>query len=283
MFYLQQWGDPNQGGQLYEYCRRYRGVEPRLTHPAGTGYYRGLYAFDKLNDEAKNFLEEVFFKKSDDQASVALQRLLKCDVDLDATLKSAWSRFIMTLFYRNPETIQRLREKVATGLPSTLSKLKAAWETARRESDPPTFEEYAAAVPDHDIEQATLMVLQKIMDSARVGQHLNDMTWRVVKFHRLRYPLLTSDRPYVMTNGLNHPEGHLVMPISPDTMFIATKNLETMRQLTYKCGHEKYRMGERLNNIVSRQSHKFIWGTTRSQLNFVASRIGQQLQSTPLA
>jgi len=136
VFYLKQWGEPGRNGQLYEYRRRYRGVEARLTHPAGTGYVHGLYTFDELNGESRNFLEDVFLLKADDGASVALHRLLKNDLNLDAELRSAWSRFIMTLLCRNPEAIQRLRTKIATELPSTLGELKASWETARREGDP---------------------------------------------------------------------------------------------------------------------------------------------------
>lgn len=280
-FYLKQWGNPNRDGQLYEYCRRYKGVKTRRTHPGGTGYVRGLYTFDELNDEARNFLEDEFFLRADHKASVALQRLLKHDLNLGDELMSAWSRFIMTLLFRNPEAIQRLRTKIAIGLPSALGELKAAWQTARREGDPHTFEEYAAAMPRRDVQQATLMLLRSIMDNERIGQFLNSMIWGVLTFNRLRYPLLTSDRPYIMTNGLDKPDGHLVMPISPDSIFLAARNMEIMHQLDAEFKREDLRLSEKLNDIVTRQSHRFVWGNTDTQIDFVTSRLGQRQRSMP--
>ncbi len=182
----------------------------------------------------------------------------------------------MTLLYRNPEAIQRLRTKVATELPSALGDLKAAWETARRDGDPATFEEYAVAMPRRDVQQATLMLLRMIMDSKRVGRFLNSMVWGVLMFNRLRYPLLTSDRPYAMTNGLDKPTGHLVMPISPNSIFMAARTMDTMRRLEAECKREDLRMGEKLNDIVTRQSHKFAWGNTAMQISFVTKRLGQK-------
>jgi Protein of unknown function (DUF4238) len=280
-FYLKQWGDPGKSGHLIEFCRRYKGVEARPTFPAGTGYVHGLYTFSELDGEAKDFIENVFLLRADTKAAIALQHLLAHNVDLDIDLKSAWSRFIMTLLHRSPEAIQRIRERVATGLPSALKLLKAEWETARRRGDPQTFEEYAVSIPRRDLQQANLMVLHKIMDSENVGTFLNNMLWGVLTFHRPRYPLLTSDRPYVMTNGIDKPDGHIVLPISPSTVFIAARNKETMVQIDATCKREDLRMSEKLNDIVVRQAQKFVWGNDECQLAFVANRLGKQQRSTP--
>lgn len=259
---------------------------PRRHSPAhisgGTGYQPGLYTFSELDGEARNFLENVFLGRADDAANDALQRLLMQDTNLKPELRVAWSRYIMTLLHRNPELIQRLRHKVATELPSALSNLKAAWYVARRESDPPTFEEYVTAVPRRDVQEATLMLLQRVMDSQNVGQFLVSMFWSVITFHTLRYPLFTSDRPLVMTNGLKKNDGHLVMPISPNSIFVATRTPEMMRQLHAECERGGHRMAEHLNDLIARQSHKFVWGTDPDQVRFVSKRIGQKLRSTPL-
>lgn len=281
-FYLKRWSNPSVNGRLYEYCRRYQGVVARPTYPGGTGYQRGLYTFSGLDDVARNFLEDVFLGRADDAANDALQRLLMQDTNLRPELRVAWSRYIMTLLHRNPESIQRLRNKVARELPSALSNFKAAWDLARRESDPPTFEEYVTAVPRRDLQQATLMLLQQVMDSQNVGQFLVSMFWSVVTFHTLRYPLLTSDRPLVMTNGLEKADGHLVMPISPNAIFVATRTSEMMHHLHAECDRRGHRIAEHLNDLIARQSHKFVWGTDPHQVSFVSKRIGQKLRSTPL-
>ncbi len=137
-------------------------------------------------------------------------------------------------------------------------------------------------MPRRDVQQGTLMLLRRIMDSEPVGRLLNSMVWGVLTFNSLRYPLLTSDRPYVMTNGLDAPAGHLVIPISPTSIFVAARSMDTMRQLDAVCKREDLRMGEKLNDIVARQSHKFVWGNTATQISFVTKRIGQKRRSMPM-
>ena len=41
-------------------------------------------------------------------------------------------------------------------------------------------------------------------------------------------------------------------------------------------------MAEYLNDLIARQSHKFVWGTDPNQVYFISKRIGQKLRSTPL-
>jgi hypothetical protein len=278
-FYLKQWCSPAPNGQLYEYCRRYQGVVARPTYPSGTGYAHNLYTFNKLSDENRDFLENKFFLISDNKANSALQNLLRHDLNLSNEQRSGWSRFLMTLRYRNPEAIQRLQAKIASELPSTLQKLKDEWELARRESDPRTFEEYAAAIPEHDIQQAHLMLLRSVMDSKNVGEFLNGMVWNVSTFDALRYPILTSDRPCIMTNGINVPNGHLVLPISPNTIFVSARDKQTMNRVIQEINRKDMHFGEKMNDLICRQSFKFVWGTTNRQLNFVSKRIGKRLNS----
>ena len=53
------------------------------------------------------------------------------------------------------------------------------------------------------------------------------MRWSVVTFKNERYPLLTSDRPIIMTNGLVKPGDHLALPIGPLSLFVATNDVNT--------------------------------------------------------
>jgi hypothetical protein len=84
-----------------------------------------------------------------------------------------------------------------------------------------------------------------------------------------------------MTNGLANPGGHLVLPISPDAISLAAQDRETMHKLHAALKREGIRPGEKLNDIIVRQSHRFVWGSTDGQVNFVEKRIGQKERSTP--
>jgi hypothetical protein len=187
----------------------------------------------------------------------------------------------MTLLFRNPESIQRIVERVAIGLPSTLDEMRKEYDSQRSDGDPRTFTEFATSFQNSDLQRFTQKLLKNMMDNRRIGSLLNTMIWSVVTFECVRYPLLTSDRPYVMTNGLDRPDGHLVLPISPDTIFIATRTSVTTQQILADCNRKKLRMNEVINNVVARQSHRYVWSTTDAQLRFVATRLGQRQLSVP--
>jgi hypothetical protein len=114
VFYLKRWVEPD--GRLCEFSRPYKTpecvidpdvksipVKPRRTYPDGTGYIKNLYTFSALRPELANYLEDHFFLRVDDQAAIVMQRLLRGDVEFDNPSKSAWARFLMSMFYRSPE------------------------------------------------------------------------------------------------------------------------------------------------------------------------------------
>jgi hypothetical protein len=129
VFYLKQWAGPD--GRLCEFSRPYTlrpgevmppniPVKPRMTHPDGTGYARGLYTFDTLPPAVANVLEQQFLQRADDLAYSAVRRLLENRFDFDDETRSAWSRFILTLLHRSPEAIDRIVRKIVEDYPCYL-------------------------------------------------------------------------------------------------------------------------------------------------------------------
>jgi hypothetical protein len=278
-FYLKQWACAD--GRLCEFSRPYKRVEPRRTHPDGTGYIRGLYTFSGLPSAAVNYLENVFLLHADDGAADVHRRLLADDVEFDGPTKSSWSRFIMSLFHRNPEAIERITTKISQDFPASLEQFRAGYETNRHESDPVTFEEFQEKLSTDRaaFERTVVMVLQRIMDSQLVGGGLNEMIWGVVRVFKSRYPLLTSDRPVVMSNGLARPEAHIVMPISPDRIFVAARKVETAREIDAR--GKRGELVEELNDRIVRQARRFVYSCNDAQLRFVEKRLGMKEKWSP--
>jgi hypothetical protein len=277
VFYLKQWADID--GRLCEFSKPHDVVKSYRKYPDATGYMRGLYTFSGLPPAAANFLENVFFLRSDDGAAIVHRRLLADEVDFDGDAMSAWSRFIMTLFHRNPEAIERITNKVTVEFPLAMEKYRANYETERHASDPPTFEDFQRRMTSEALEKTYVLVLQKIMDSELIGTALNAMIWGVMRVRKSRFPLLTSDRPIVMTNGLARQDAHLIMPISPDRMFVAAKNQETMRKLDLQ--GQRGDLVEMLNNRVVCQARKFVYCSNDKQLRFVSNRLGERATWSP--
>lgn len=280
-FYLKQWLNSAAPVQkLCEFSRPYKSVTPRRTDPDGTGYQRGLYTFPNLPPHARDFIEKKLLQMADDEANKVLQRILSRDMNFDQDERSAWSRFLMSLIYRNPEDIARLRKLVTEKYPEYLDGLQETFDTIKHPDDPRTFEEVRAkGTQAKDLEHVLLLLLQRMIDNPEVGRRLNNMIWGVVHFHRPCFPLLTSDRPVIMTNGIGYQHSHIVLPISPDKVFIAAATLQQMRELDQTLKHAD--APKRLNDLVARQSRRYVYATDDSQLRFVACRLGQALRATP--
>jgi hypothetical protein len=91
---------------------------------------------------------------------------------------------------------------------------------------------------------------------------LASFKWQNATVNTAKYPLLTSDRPIIMSNGLIQPDAHIVLPISPRRLFIATKNDETFQSFREMNPNE---LAQAVNNQVSQQAHKFVFDCDESQ------------------
>lgn len=273
VFYQKPWASAD--GRLCEFSRPYKEVKPRLTHPDGTGYVRGLYTFDALAPDAADFIERQFFLLADGQAALAHQRLLERDVNFGVELKIAWARFMMTLFHRAPEAMQRLFATISERFPGELASLVA---DLKKKGEDVSLETVRAQITPARFQELSLRVMHRVMDSEMVGTALIRMYWAVIEFHNYRYPLLTSDRPIVMTNGLNKLDAHLVMPISPTKLFVAANDPEVV----LKINSLDMKLTEVMNDQVVRQARKYVYGTDDSQLRFVEKRLGERKQWSPL-
>lgn len=108
VFYLKQWARDN--GRLCEFSKPHDRVKPRRTHPEGTGYVDGLNTAEGLPPADAKFLEDVFFQIADDAAARALKVLFTPPPwTLTPKERSGWSRFIMALLVRNPESMQKIQ------------------------------------------------------------------------------------------------------------------------------------------------------------------------------
>ena len=277
-FYLKQWAGSD--GKVCEFSKPFKTVKPKRVHPDGTGYERGLYTFPNLPPHARDFIEKKLLQMADDEAHIVLQRMLSGDSDLDQNARTAWSRFLMSLMHRHPDSISRLQEMVVEQRPQHLEELRETFDTIKHPEDSRTYEDVLAeGVQQKDVEHIMVLLLRKTIDSAEVGQHLNNMLWGIIRFNRPAFPLLTSDRPTIMTNGIKYSHSHIVLPISPDKIFVAAntqKQVDEMNQRLRRPEAPKV-----LNDLLARQSRKYVYGTDDRQLRFVANRLGQAVKSTP--
>jgi hypothetical protein len=275
VFYLKQWTGAD--GRLCEFSRPYDLVKPRMTRPRRTAYEYDLYKIQGTEHEFSQATELRFLKRVDQLAADALQILLHGSGHITEPLKSGWSRFIMSLLQRTPERIEWIGENVDLHYNQRLADIEVKYTELRKPSDPPTFADYMSSVDPVAREKAKAILLQKICDLPIVGQRINNMSWHVIEMNMVPYPLFTSDRPVVMTNGIAYPTSYIVIPLTPRHMFLAVNNVEMEAQL--RIALDRGDLYEHINNMVVSQAHKYVYATDDTLLPFVEAHLRKRTPS----
>jgi hypothetical protein len=278
-FYLKQWVGPD--GQLIEFCRRYKNrVVARSTAPGGTGYTPGLYSIPSAPLHVENVFENSYLNKADGLAAQSLSIMLNENYVPTGPEKTAWTRFLMSLLYRTPEGVQRSVEMIRKYYDEkSIDQIRNVYADLKRPEDPDTPEEYLELNRSDMTNRTTIQHLMDIIESDRVRDKIMAMRWELGNFVGLKHKLLTSDRPIVMTNGIAGPDSHMVIPLSPTHIFIATNTSEEAEKI--KSLSENGRLISILNDKVARQARKFVYSTDKSQLRFIENRLGQKIRCSP--
>jgi hypothetical protein len=281
IFYLQQWAGAD--GRVVEYCRRYEGVVARPTFSEGTGYIRGLYKLPDARPGEEYIVETKLMSSIDNWAAKAMQQMMSDGAAPGKLLpREAVSlcQFLYSLIVRNPEHLLRIREKLDTLDPGEiLEHIRDDYPNIRGPADPQAFDDYKSAFIKNPIEVPAVRVLPELARSKRVVSVLASFKWQTATVRAARYPLLTSDRPVIMTNGLRKRDAFIVLPISPWRLLVGTKDDETFETFSSMPRHD---LAEAVNNQVTQQAYKFVFGLDGSQLRFVANRLGKRVWSSPL-
>lgn len=270
-FYLKQWAGLDR--RLCEFSRPYRGVVAQMKHPGATGYSRGLYTISGAPANLADVFENKFMSIADGQAAEALRTMINEHLVPSGRQKAAWTRFIMSLWYRTPEGVERsLQAMRKTYLAELIKENRAKYQEEKKPGDPETIEEYIAPHEENILSRTTIDHLLTIIQSERVTEKIMVMQWHLGHFHNMRFPFLTSDRPIVMTDGIGYDNSHIVMPLSPRHLFIAANTEAMCRELKALGGNLVHRMNDR----IVRQARKFVFGTDDSQHRFVENRLGEK-------
>ena len=267
--YLKRWAGPDK--RVCEYQRPYKKVVARRVHPDGTGYKRFLYAVPERPADKINAVETGFLKPVDNDASFCLDIFL-VGGQIPDRLRSCWSRFIMRMMQGHPDRLAEFEKKARAAVQSDLTWHQAEWEKVRRPGDPESYREALASLGSDAFSGFGARALPKLSDLKNVGQVLNDLAWTIVRDWGSEEKLLTSDRPVITSNGLQRPDAHVLMPIGPSALFMATAHADTRKNFL-----DQIVSGEfipKLNHIVACQAGQFVYGVDDGQLEFVEGRLG---------
>ena len=203
----------------------------------------------------------------DTEANYALQKLLCGDATpWDSRERSAWTRFILSLRFRNPKAVFIVKSQMVALWQAILENMKRNYDTVHYEGDPSSFEEFVARTSAEAPLKAAMQLLQEIIDNPRVGPTIFQMQWSRVSLAASRISLLTFDRPLDMPHGLGERDAYIALPIGPRMLFVAGHDGASPRRLA---ALDPTSIVRNVNMAVVHQARQFVWGMDESQLPFV--------------
>jgi hypothetical protein len=272
--YLKQWAKTDDR-RLCEYklIPGGYGVKPRRTAPDGTGYQIDLYRIDGVPEDIAQNFEKRFMSLVDTDAARALERIIAGETEnWSGSLRSGWSRFIVSLLFRNPEAVATIKGHIIEMWDVGAKALQADYTALRREGDPETVEELLAKREPHVAQIEAAKFLADVMDNDRVGTTVFEMKWSRIDLSKSTHQLLTSDRPIDMPLGLADTRAYISLPVSPQILFVAAHTDDMADTLRKAKPTEIVRKN---NKRLIEQARKFVWGSTDSQLSFVQKHFGK--------
>jgi hypothetical protein len=267
VFYLKQWAGLD--GRVIRYYRPHREVVAHPISPKSTGYEEGLYSLDGYKPEHRNVIEKTFMGPDvDDPAAETLRIFLdrRPVSDLTLPMRQAWTRFMMSLHVRNPRRVQQVTAQGAEALCAMLTKEPEAYEAVRKPDDPPTLldwvERYAPAL----IPNFGKQLLPGIVTHQATGNEVLRMHWGVLGSSGATPDMLTCDRPLFLSHGINDARCVIALPISPQTIFLASrdqKRLDTLIAL------ESSALIRAANETMVGQAVRYVYGAHNRLVSFV--------------
>lgn len=219
-------------------------------------------------------MESRFFQPVDNEASDALVLMEKHGSRAVWTkpLRSAWTRFILSLLMRSPEDVALFRQLYSDLLYKSDPAIEAEYQARRKHGEPETYADFSASMPIFVIEQHMFEMYFDLIDNVNVGSHINKMIWRVFNFPDHCHPLLASDRPLIRTNGLDRPGTRIALPIGPHKLFVASIDPDVIEGLL---SQKPSTLAGEVNKLTAESAVRLVYGVDDQQTRFVGNRFGK--------
>ncbi|RRH92933.1 DUF4238 domain-containing protein [Mesorhizobium tamadayense] len=279
VFYLKEWAGAD--GKIVQFSRpnlRDGLVKPLRRHPSAVGYIDRLYAAEGLPEKVSNLFETEFTRPVDTEAAAAMRRLMRGQFDVDATPKEvvAWIKFMLSLMMRMPADIKRLKHYVKHDWFSDRPSLEAIFKRSGMQGNPQTVEDYQRLLGPTFYERAAMVALSGMIQAEVAIRAVGDLQWTVTNVYGDR-EFLTSDRPLVASVAMNGPKAHMILPIGPHRVFLATKTEEFRRQLVDRPAWD---FVTSVNKHVVNNATDYIYGSNGAALRFVQKHMGKLREQT---
>lgn len=268
-FLTKRWAGAD--GKLCVFSRPHRTIISRRKFPVETGWVDNLYAVHALPPEQQQFIEMQFFKRVDQDASDVLDLIDQGgQVLLAKRHNDGLSRFVMSLMQRDPFQVARLRAIAGNVYDGMIEDFRERYD-AEVGNEGESFDEFRLRTEQHTKTLLGGVLIPKLSDLPKLGEHLNTMMRRVVVLENSRFDLLVADRPLIrMVESFADPRAVVFLPIGPRKILLFANTQERIEAAERALSHDK-RMVPALNQISVRRAGAYVYATNEDHARFVAN------------
>lgn len=276
-FYQARWC--GKDGRLRRFSKPYQDkFVAKWVSPEVSGGEDYLYSDKTAPTASEHAMESRFMSPLDSLASQALSALEASDPAMrhDPRLRSAWSRFLISLMMRMPDHLETLTQGLIEEWARTMPEIGIAYEAQKGPTDPATLGEYLDTLPPDEVRGWMLGVLRILINRARVGEWINNMRWFI---RTIEGPseFLTSDRPIISQYDVGTEGSYILLPIGPKRVFIAVNSLATQRQFE---NYDPEEWVQALNRMIAGAAVKFVFAKDDNKFAFVKEQFGIEPRET---
>lgn len=227
-FFIRRWAADED--DVWCYRRPHEAIDRKRKPPSAIGFEVDLYALQGGDPADRQSIESRFMQQLDSRAALALKEVVAVGGrPASPIMASDWARFVMSLISRSPARVREIsaiaeaREYRGEG-----DSLEARYQATRGDDWPATVADYLSSTRDRRFdEDLGRMVVKRLCDAPRMGELIVNMEWGVRDLTDPGLTLLLSDQP-VTFGSFSTPNGVIVMPLGPRSIFIAHRSPERM-------------------------------------------------------
>lgn len=229
--------------------------------PEYTGYENDLWSLtkDEILGMKKDAVEKRVFGRIDSDASKVHQLLLNRGLTkLTTDQRSEWTRFLMSLKLREPAQVELLKLEASETLRHSLRDKPEEFQALAKDSNNPTLEDWTEAKFPGLISNFGINLIAGLVDDEKAATLFFEMKWWVWDFSRVKFDLILSDRPLILTGPLTKPETIVALPISPSKAFMGTQKeeiaslLRSQSQIVLATRLNESSLGQAVSRIIAR-------------------------------
>jgi hypothetical protein len=267
-FYLSRWATTK--GELIEYRLRGSGeIKGKPRSPKGTGYKPDLYKNTRREKIEAHIFELGFLQKHDDLAAKALDKFEKGINPSDKEV-CGWISFLMALLMRHPDDIAALRCLYEQKWKNGTAELQSDYSKVRGEVNPEHINNFIEQKWPGIMEEAMFKTLERLMEHEKIGQLILEFEHSVTTLKSTK-PLITSDRPLLMTQTLTEEHAYIILPVGPKKVYVCGKTQNTVQRILNKTGDE---FTEIINDQIARHATISVYSSNSDLEKYVEERLG---------